>query len=140
MRRKTTGTGRMRYMKDLTRRFKNGFREGASAKGDLRMHFPTSVATVQLWSSPATPSVSQGCFTASLCPLDVICALPIGSHNHVLVTSCMAARTLTAVSLQAGLEGHGDHIFSPASCAASRCRRDRAAQARGVGGLYPGVV
>ena len=28
MRRKTTGTGRMRYMKDLTRRFKNGFREG----------------------------------------------------------------------------------------------------------------
>ena len=29
MRRKTTGTGRMRYMKDLTRRFKNGFREGA---------------------------------------------------------------------------------------------------------------
>lgn len=26
--RKTTGTGRMRYMKNLTRRFKNGFREG----------------------------------------------------------------------------------------------------------------
>ena len=32
MRRKTTGTGRMRYMKDLTRRFKNGFREGASLR------------------------------------------------------------------------------------------------------------
>ncbi len=31
MRRKTTGTGRMRYMKDLTRRFKNGFREGTSS-------------------------------------------------------------------------------------------------------------
>ena len=31
MRRKTTGTGRMRYMKDLTRRFKNGFREGAQS-------------------------------------------------------------------------------------------------------------
>jgi len=29
IRRKTTGTGRMRYMKDLPRRFKNGFREGA---------------------------------------------------------------------------------------------------------------
>lgn len=28
MRRKTTGTGRMRYLKDLPRRFKNGFREG----------------------------------------------------------------------------------------------------------------
>lgn len=28
IRRKTTGTGRMRYMKDLPRRFKNGFREG----------------------------------------------------------------------------------------------------------------
>ena len=28
IRRKTTGTGRMRYMKDLSRRFKNGFREG----------------------------------------------------------------------------------------------------------------
>lgn len=28
IRRKTTGTGRMRYMKTLSRRFKNGFREG----------------------------------------------------------------------------------------------------------------
>lgn len=28
IRRKTTGSGRMRYMKDLPRRFKNGFREG----------------------------------------------------------------------------------------------------------------
>lgn len=27
-RRKTTGTGRMRYLKDMSRRFKNGFREG----------------------------------------------------------------------------------------------------------------
>jgi hypothetical protein len=26
--RKTTGTGRMRHLKDLPRRFKNGFREG----------------------------------------------------------------------------------------------------------------
>mmetsp|Transcript_29904 Transcript_29904/g.53539 ORF Transcript_29904/g.53539 Transcript_29904/m.53539 type:complete len:97 (-) Transcript_29904:150-440(-) len=32
IRRKTTGTGRMRYMKDLPRRFKNGFREGTQAK------------------------------------------------------------------------------------------------------------
>ncbi|CAL5227704.1 g10713 [Coccomyxa viridis] len=31
VRRKTTGTGRMRYMKDLPRRFKNGFREGVQA-------------------------------------------------------------------------------------------------------------
>ncbi|KAG2446114.1 hypothetical protein HXX76_000713 [Chlamydomonas incerta] len=30
--RKTTGSGRMRYMKTLARRFKNGFREGAEAK------------------------------------------------------------------------------------------------------------
>lgn len=30
--RKTTGTGRMRYMKTMTRRFKNGFREGTQAK------------------------------------------------------------------------------------------------------------
>ncbi|KAA6380787.1 MAG: putative 60S ribosomal protein L37, partial [Streblomastix strix] len=28
IRRKTTGTGRMRYLKDVARRFKNGFREG----------------------------------------------------------------------------------------------------------------
>lgn len=28
IRRKTTGTGRMRHLKDLPRRFKNGFREG----------------------------------------------------------------------------------------------------------------
>ncbi|KAI9023058.1 60S ribosomal protein L37 [Phycomyces nitens] len=27
-RRKTTGTGRMRYLKEIHRRFKNGFREG----------------------------------------------------------------------------------------------------------------
>jgi len=31
-RRRTTGTGRMRHMKDLPRRFKNGFREGTTAK------------------------------------------------------------------------------------------------------------
>jgi len=30
--RKTTGTGRMRYLKDLPRRFKNGFREGESTQ------------------------------------------------------------------------------------------------------------
>jgi len=32
IRRRTTGTGRMRHMKDLPRRFKNGFREGTAAK------------------------------------------------------------------------------------------------------------
>ncbi|KAI8799698.1 60S ribosomal protein L37 [Cladochytrium replicatum] len=31
-RRKTTGTGRMRHLKELPRRFKNGFREGTVAK------------------------------------------------------------------------------------------------------------
>jgi large subunit ribosomal protein L37e len=31
-RRRTTGTGRMRFMKSMTRRFKNGFREGTQAK------------------------------------------------------------------------------------------------------------
>jgi large subunit ribosomal protein L37e len=31
-RRRTTGTGRMRYMKTMTRKFKNGFREGTQAK------------------------------------------------------------------------------------------------------------
>eukprot|EP00550_Attheya_septentrionalis_P009068 CAMPEP_0198282814 /NCGR_PEP_ID=MMETSP1449-20131203/2568_1 /TAXON_ID=420275 /ORGANISM="Attheya septentrionalis, Strain CCMP2084" /LENGTH=47 /DNA_ID= /DNA_START= /DNA_END= /DNA_ORIENTATION= len=30
--RRTVGTGRMRYMKTMTRRFKNGFREGTMAK------------------------------------------------------------------------------------------------------------
>ena len=29
IRRKTTGSGRMRYMKTVQRRFNNGFREGA---------------------------------------------------------------------------------------------------------------
>jgi hypothetical protein len=28
LRRRTTGTGRMRYLKDIPRKFKNGFREG----------------------------------------------------------------------------------------------------------------
>ncbi|KAL7332604.1 60S ribosomal protein L37B [Mucor circinelloides] len=31
-RRKTTGTGRMAHLKDVQRRFKNGFREGSQAK------------------------------------------------------------------------------------------------------------
>jgi large subunit ribosomal protein L37e len=31
-RRRTTGTGRMRHLKSLPRRFKNGFREGTVAK------------------------------------------------------------------------------------------------------------
>lgn len=31
-RRRTEGTGRMRYKKTLTRKFKNGFREGTQAK------------------------------------------------------------------------------------------------------------
>mmetsp|Transcript_760 Transcript_760/g.2327 ORF Transcript_760/g.2327 Transcript_760/m.2327 type:complete len:97 (+) Transcript_760:77-367(+) len=31
IRRKTTGTGRMRYLKTVNRRFKNGFREGVTA-------------------------------------------------------------------------------------------------------------
>ncbi|KAG6910054.1 hypothetical protein DXG01_013500 [Tephrocybe rancida] len=30
-RRKTTGTGRMRHLKDVSRRFKNGFRENTTA-------------------------------------------------------------------------------------------------------------
>jgi len=36
LRRRTTGTGRMRYMKGLTRRFKNGFREGSVAPAKRR--------------------------------------------------------------------------------------------------------
>lgn len=31
LRRRTTGTGRMRYLKTIPRKFKNGFREGSSA-------------------------------------------------------------------------------------------------------------
>ena len=30
--RRTEGTGRMRFLKHVTRRFKNGFREGTQAK------------------------------------------------------------------------------------------------------------
>ncbi|KAG2184930.1 hypothetical protein INT43_000843 [Umbelopsis isabellina] len=35
-RRKTTGTGRMRHLKDVSRRFKNGFREGTQAKKQVQ--------------------------------------------------------------------------------------------------------
>lgn len=35
-RRKTTGTGRMRHLKDVSRRFKNGFREGSQAKKQVQ--------------------------------------------------------------------------------------------------------
>lgn len=31
LRRRTTGTGRMRYLKTIPRKFKNGFREGSKA-------------------------------------------------------------------------------------------------------------
>jgi large subunit ribosomal protein L37e len=34
--RRTTGTGRMRYMKSMTRKFKNGFREGTVAKKQIK--------------------------------------------------------------------------------------------------------
>ncbi|KAI8869201.1 hypothetical protein GQ42DRAFT_175025 [Ramicandelaber brevisporus] len=46
-RRKTTGTGRMRYLKTVTRRFKNGFRQGtASAKSDpaIQIHSKTTIS------------------------------------------------------------------------------------------------
>ena len=35
-RRKTTGTGRMRHLKGLYKRFKNGFREGTQAKSQKK--------------------------------------------------------------------------------------------------------
>lgn len=35
--RKTTGTGRCRYIKALPRKFKNGFREGALPPGEVRL-------------------------------------------------------------------------------------------------------
>ncbi|KAF9213531.1 60S ribosomal protein L37A [Podila verticillata] len=36
IRRKTTGTGRMRHLSDVNRRFKNGFREGTQAKKQVK--------------------------------------------------------------------------------------------------------
>lgn len=45
VRRKTTGTGRMRYLKDMSRRFKNGFREGGVFP--LLTHLP---AGLPIWS------------------------------------------------------------------------------------------
>ncbi|KAF9429630.1 60S ribosomal protein L37 [Entomortierella beljakovae] len=36
IRRKTTGTGRMRHLSDVSRRFKNGFREGTQAKKQVK--------------------------------------------------------------------------------------------------------
>ena len=35
IRRKTTGTGRMRYLKNVPRRFKTGFREGITLINDF---------------------------------------------------------------------------------------------------------
>ena len=35
-RRRTTGTGRMRYLKVVRRKFRNGFREGTEAKSQKR--------------------------------------------------------------------------------------------------------
>ncbi|KAI9225777.1 MAG: 60S ribosomal protein L37 [Piptocephalis tieghemiana] len=36
MRRKTTGSGRMQYLKTVARRFKNGFREGSQARKQVK--------------------------------------------------------------------------------------------------------
>ncbi|EOA38685.1 hypothetical protein CARUB_v10010668mg, partial [Capsella rubella] len=36
IRRKTTGTGRMRYLRNVPRRFKTGFREGTEAKPRIK--------------------------------------------------------------------------------------------------------
>lgn len=45
-RRSTTGTGRMRYLKDLPRRFKNGFREGMPSIDYLRSYVNFVLGTV----------------------------------------------------------------------------------------------
>lgn len=36
LRRRTQGTGRMQFLKNLPRRFKNGFREGTQAKKQVK--------------------------------------------------------------------------------------------------------
>jgi len=42
LRRKTTGTGRMRYLRDLPRRYKNGFREGLQARPKISAPQPAA--------------------------------------------------------------------------------------------------
>eukprot|EP00700_Malawimonas_jakobiformis_P000633 EC719092.1.p2 GENE.EC719092.1~~EC719092.1.p2 ORF type:complete len:96 (+),score=25.29 EC719092.1:35-322(+) len=42
IRRKTTGTGRMRYLRTLARKFKNGFREGTQARRVKKAAAPAS--------------------------------------------------------------------------------------------------
>ena len=41
-RRRKTGTGRMRYLKKVKRKFRNGFREGTEAKPQKRKGQPTT--------------------------------------------------------------------------------------------------
>ncbi|KAK7487531.1 hypothetical protein BaRGS_00021233 [Batillaria attramentaria] len=43
-RRRTTGTGRMRYLKKVQRRFRNGFREGTVPKPKRKVAAPASSA------------------------------------------------------------------------------------------------
>jgi large subunit ribosomal protein L37e len=45
-RRKTTGTGRMRYLKDVSRRFKNGFRYVPTSALSFAADFPCRENTV----------------------------------------------------------------------------------------------
>jgi large subunit ribosomal protein L37e len=47
--RKTTGTGRMRYMKTIARKFKNGFREGTSLKGLMHLFCLCSMHSYNLF-------------------------------------------------------------------------------------------
>jgi hypothetical protein len=106
MRRKTTGTGRMRYMKDLTRRFKNGFREGAIAKADLRLQFLTSVAAPKCCSSPTMyPTDCRDAASLLLSVHSTPSESAVGTHVHSRAMRCVAARSRTSAHWQAGSMG-----------------------------------
>ena len=61
LRRRTEGTGRMRTLKTLPRRFKNGFREGTEASRRARRGAGprASAPRTRSLSAPPPPSVAQ---------------------------------------------------------------------------------
>eukprot|EP00956_Cyclotella_meneghiniana_P013256 scaffold18985_cov67-Cyclotella_meneghiniana.AAC.2 len=63
---RTVGTGRMRYMKTLTRRFKNGFREQTTAKKMIASKdFSSLVMGYGLWYHMNSVTISVTSFKAT---------------------------------------------------------------------------
>lgn len=90
-RRRTTGTGRMRYLKTLPRRFKNGFREGGITY-DSVIHISINVVLItvqgQLLSQQSQSPIKQpsSSVTCNFCSLMSSSHLPPFSQCYTYIS------------------------------------------------------